>query len=49
MKRSAGAEVTVISGITEDYELEGVNRINVTTAIEMNDAVRSEMILQMYW
>jgi phosphopantothenoylcysteine decarboxylase/phosphopantothenate--cysteine ligase len=39
----AGAEVTVISGITEDYELEGVNRINVTTAIEMNDAVRSEI------
>ncbi|MFM1788681.1 MAG: hypothetical protein RLZZ12_30 [Actinomycetota bacterium] len=39
----AGAEVTVISGITEDYELEGVNRINVTTALEMNSAVKSEI------
>lgn len=39
----AGAEVTVVSGITEDYELEGVNRINVTTALEMKSAVNSEI------
>lgn len=39
----AGAEVTVVSGITEDYELEGVNRINVTSALEMKSAVNSEI------
>lgn len=39
----AGAEVTVVSGITEDYELEGVNRIDVTTALEMKSAVNSEI------
>ena len=39
----AGAKVTVVSGITEDYELEGVKRINVTTALEMKSAVNSEI------
>ena len=34
-----GAEVTVISGITEEYELPGVKRIDVRTAAEMHEAV----------
>lgn len=38
-----GAEVTVISGITEEYELPGIKRIDVRTADEMREAVLSEL------
>ena len=40
-----GAEVTVISGITEEYELPGIKRIDVRTADEMREAVLSELPL----
>ena len=39
----AGAQVTVVSGTTEEYELPGINRIDVTTAEEMYEAVLSEV------
>jgi len=38
-----GAEVTVISGMTEEYVLPGVKRIDVRTADEMREAVLSEL------
>ena len=38
-----GAEVTVISGETEEYELRGIKRINVQTASEMHRAVLAEI------
>ena len=38
-----GAEVTVVSGITEEYELSGINRIDVKTAQEMQQVVSAEM------
>jgi phosphopantothenoylcysteine decarboxylase/phosphopantothenate--cysteine ligase len=38
-----GAEVTVISGITEDYELGGIKRIDVKTAQEMQDCLSLEL------
>jgi phosphopantothenoylcysteine decarboxylase/phosphopantothenate--cysteine ligase len=38
-----GAEVTVISGITEDYELGGIKRIDVKTAQEMQDSLSAEL------
>ena len=40
-----GAEVTVISGITEEYVLPGAKRIDVRTADEMREAVLSELPL----
>ena len=38
-----GAEVTVISGITEDYELGGIKRIDVKTAQEMQNCLSLEL------
>ena len=38
-----GAEVTVISGITEEYVLGGIKRIDVKTAQEMQKAMSIEM------
>ena len=38
-----GAEVTVISGITEEYVLGGVKRIDVKTAQEMQNALSIEL------
>ncbi|MGA0876687.1 MAG: bifunctional phosphopantothenoylcysteine decarboxylase/phosphopantothenate--cysteine ligase CoaBC [Candidatus Nanopelagicaceae bacterium] len=38
-----GAEVTVISGITEEYVLGGIKRIDVKTAQEMQNALSAEL------
>lgn len=38
-----GAEVTVISGITEEYELNGIKRVDVKTAEEMQNVLEVEM------
>ena len=38
-----GAEVTVISGITEEYALPGIKRIDVKTADQMREAVLTEL------
>ena len=38
-----GAEVTVVSGITEEYELSGIKRIDVKTAQEMQQVVSAEL------
>ena len=38
-----GAEVTVVSGITEEYELPGIKRIDVETAVQMREAVMAEL------
>lgn len=38
-----GAEVTVISGLTEEYDLSGIRRIDVKTAQEMQNVVSAEL------
>ena len=38
-----GAEVTVISGLTEEYDLSGIKRIDVKTAQEMQNVVSAEL------
>lgn len=38
-----GAEVTVISGVTEEYVLGGIKRIDVKTAQEMQNALSAEL------
>lgn len=38
-----GATVTVIAGKTEEFDLPGARRIDVTTAKEMNDALTAEI------
>ena len=38
-----GAEVTVISGLTEEYDLSGIKRIDVKTAQEMQNVVYAEL------
>jgi len=38
-----GAEVTVVSGITDEYQLEGIRRIDVQSAEEMHSEVMSEI------
>lgn len=39
-----GAEVTVIAGNTEEFDLPGARRINVTSAEEMNASLQSELV-----